>query len=284
LTVPDGSWILVIGGAALVFGVVGLAWVQSSSDLARYQRPASYGGSSMLWATFGATLPPFALIVWGAMLAASDPKLAKGLSSNPLAAIASLLPSWYPAPLLAAAALGLLSGAVLTMYSGGFAIQALGVRARRGLATLISAILVLAVAAALVFVVTDFGSLVRDLVITVAVPVAAWAGILSSEMMIRTRRFHADSLLAPGGLYPQVRWLNFVALIVISVIGFGLVTSGIPGLGWEGFLYGLVGIGAHDPIANSEAGVFVALLLGLLVPLIGGVPAIRKQERSPVPA
>jgi len=283
LTVPDGSWILVISGAALVFSVVGLAWVHSSSDLARYQRPASYGGSSMLWATFGATLPPFALIAWGAMLAASDPKLAKGLTTNPLAAIAGLLPAWYPAPLLAAAAIGLLSGAVLTMYSGGFALQALGVRTRRSLTTFVSAILVLATSAALIFVVTDFGSLLRDLVITVAVPVAAWAGIFASEMMIRTRRFHAASLLAPGGLYPQVRWLNFLALILISGIGFGLVTSSIPGLGWEGFLYGLVGIGPKDLWASSNAGVFVALLLGILVPLIGGVPAIRRQERSPIP-
>ena len=283
LTVPDGSWILVISGAAFVFSVVGLAWVHSSSDLARYQRPASYGGSSMLWATFGATLPPFALIAWGAMLAASDPALAKGLTSNPLAAIASLLPAWYPGPLLAAAGIGLLSGAVLTMYSGGFAIQALGVRARRGFATFVSAILVLAAAGALIFVVTDFGSLLRDLVVTIAVPVAAWAGIFAAEMMIRTRRFHAASLLAPGGLYPQVRWLNFLALIVISVIGLGLVTSGIPGLGWEGFLYGLLGIGPHDPLAASDAGVFVALLLGILVPLIGGVPGIRKQERSAIP-
>lgn len=283
LTVPDGSWILVISGAALVFSVVGLTWVHSSSDLARYQRPASYGGSSMLWATFGATLPPFALIAWGAMLAASDPALAKGLTSNPLAAIASLLPAWYPAPLLAAAALGLLSGAVLTMYSGGFALQALGVRARRSFTTFVSAILVLAAAGALIFVVTDFGSLLRDLVITVAVPVAAWAGIFAAEMMIRTRRFHGASLLTPGGLYPQVRWINFLALIVISAVGLGLVTSGIPALGWEGFLYGLLGIGPHDPLAGSDAGVFVALLLGILVPLITGVPAIRKQERSPAP-
>ncbi len=283
LTIPDGSWILVISGAALVFSVVGLAWVHSSSDLARYQRPASYGGSAMLWATFGATLPPFALTAWGAMLAASDPSLAKGLRSNPLAAIATLLPAWYPAPLLAAAALGLLSGAVLTMYSGGFALQALGVRARRSLTTFVSAILVLAAGGALTFVVTDFGSLLRDLVITVAVPVAAWAGIFAAEMMIRTRRFHSPSLLAPGGLYPQVRWVNFLALIVISAVGLGLVTSSIPWLGWEGFLYGVVGIGPRDLLAGSDAGVFVALLLGILVPLISGVPAIRKQERSTIP-
>ena len=282
LTVPDGSWILVIPGAALVFGVVGLAWVHSSSDLARYQRPGSSGGSSMLWATFGATLPPFLLIVWGAMLAASDPALGKQLMANPLAAIASLLPAWYPAPLLIAAALGLLSGAVLTMYSGGFALQALGLRMRRNLGTLLAAILVLAAAAALLFVVTDFSSLLRDLIITAAVPVAAWAGIFAAEMMIRTRRFHTPSLLAPGGIYPQLRPLNFLALIVISLIGLGLVSSSIPGLEWEGFLYSLVGIDSKNLLAGSDAGVFVALLLGILVPLVGGIPAIRRQERAAV--
>jgi hypothetical protein len=217
------------------------------------------------------------------MLAASDPALAKGLTTNPLAAIATLLPAWYPAPLLAAAALGLLSGAVLTMYSGGFALQALGLHVRRSIGTFVSAILVLATAGALLFVVTDFSSLVRDLVITVAVPVAAWAGIFASEMMIRTRRFHAASLLAPGGLYPQLRVLNFLALIVISAIGLGFVTSNIAGLQWEGFLFGPLGIGPHDLWATSNVGVFVALLLGILVPLIGGVPAIRKQERATLP-
>jgi purine-cytosine permease-like protein len=280
LTVPDGNWILVISGAALVFSVVGLAWVHSSSDLARYQRAGSSGAASMLWATFGATLPPFLLVVWGAMLAASDPSLGKRLTTNPLAAIASLLPAWYPAPLLAFAALGLLSGAVVTMYSGGFALQALGLTLRRNLGTLISSILVLAVSAALLFVVTDFSSLVRGLIITIAVPVAAWAGIFAAEMMIRTRRFHTPSLLAPGGIYPQLRPLNFLALVAISVIGLGLVSSSIPGLGWEGFLFGLAGIGPQSPLAASDVGVFVALLLGILVPLIGGIPSIRRQERA----
>ena len=126
LATGDGSWMLVLGGAVLVFSFVGLAWVQASSDIARYQRPASSGAASMLWATVGATLPPFVLIAWGAMLAASDPNLATGLASSPLPTIARLLPLWYPAPLLAAAGIGLLSGIVLTIYSGGFALQALG--------------------------------------------------------------------------------------------------------------------------------------------------------------
>ena len=83
LATGDGAWTLVIGGAVIVFSFVGLAWVQASSDLARYQRPSSSGAATMLWATLGAVLPPFALISWGAMLAASDPNLATGLAARP---------------------------------------------------------------------------------------------------------------------------------------------------------------------------------------------------------
>ena len=202
------------------------------------------------------------------------------MQTNPLAAIATLLPAWYPAPLLIAAALGLLSGAVLTIYSGGFALQAVGLTLRRSMSTLVGAVLVLVAAAALIFVVPDFSSVVSSLIITIAVPVAAWAGIFSAEMMIRTRRFHTHSLLARGGVYPQVRWPNLIALIVISVVGYGFVTSDLAGFGWEGFLFTAIGVVPGDPFGASNVGVFVALLLGLLVPLAGGIPAIRRQEAT----
>jgi purine-cytosine permease-like protein len=280
LETRDGSWLLVLGGAVTVFSLVGLAWVHSAGDLARYQRPESYGGAPMLWATFGATLPPFLLIAWGAMLAASDPTLAAALASDPLAAVASLLPGWYPLPLILAAGLGLLSGAIITVYSGGFALQAIGVRARRGVATLIAALLVAIAAVVLLLVVDDATALLTDLTTTIAVPVAAWAGIFAAETMIRTRTFDTRSLLAPGGVYPAVRWVNLVALVLVTVIGFGLSSGTLPWLSWQGFLFPLLGVPAADPIATTDIGVFVALLLGLLVPLVAGVPAIRRQERA----
>jgi NCS1 family nucleobase:cation symporter-1 len=204
--------------------------------------------------------------------------LARGLQTNPLAAIAGLLPAWYPIPLLAAAALGLLSGAVLTIYSSGFAVLALGLRLRRSMTTLVSAVLVLAAAAALLFLVPDFAAVARSLIITIAVPVAAWAGIFAAEMMIRTRRFHTASLLTPGGIYPQVRWLNLIGLVVISAISYGFVTSNVDGFRWEGFAFTAMGVGAADPFGASNVGVFIALLLGVLLPLAGGIGAIRRQE------
>ncbi len=44
LSIQDGPWILVLTGTVLVFSFVGLAWVNSGGDLARYQRSNSSGG------------------------------------------------------------------------------------------------------------------------------------------------------------------------------------------------------------------------------------------------
>jgi purine-cytosine permease-like protein len=234
----------------------------------------------MLWAAFGATLPAFLLVAWGGLLAASDSLIADGLATNPLYTIAALLPAWYPAPLIAALALGLLSGAILTVYSGGFAIQALGLRIRRSGATVVAGLLVLALAAALLLLVGDAQSLLRDVATTIAVPVAAWAGIFGAEIMIRRRGFDSDALLRRGGVYPSVRWANLLGLVVITAVGFGLTSAALPGLDWQGYLFPYLPIASGDPLVTSDVGVLVALVLGILLPLITAVPAIRRQERA----
>jgi purine-cytosine permease-like protein len=280
LATGDGSWVLVVSGAVIVFSVVGLAWVHTSSDLARYQRVEGSGAQSMLWATFGATLPPFLLISWGAMLSASDPDLARGLASAPLETIAHLLPLWYPAPLLVAAAVGLLSGAVLTIYSGGFALLALAPKLRRSVGTVIASVLAVAAAAGFVLLSADANSIVRDVATTLAVPVAAWAGIYAAEMMIRTRRFHTPSLLRSGGVYPQVRIVNVLLFLVLTVVGFGFSSATLNGLTWQGFLFPILGVKADDPWATSDVGVLVALVGAVVLTLVTGFPAIRRQEEE----
>ena len=284
LTIPDGPIILVMTGAVLVFSLVGLAWANSSSDLARYQGQGTSGPASMILATIGTTLPSFVLIGYGALLAASNSELASNIARDPMDALGRLLPVWYPVPFLAATALSLLSGVIVSMYSGGFALQAIGLRVRRSASTLIVGVLVIAIAVAVATSVTDFGGLFRDFATTVAVPVAAWAGIFAAETMIRNRRYHADSLLRRGGIYPDVNWPNLIALVVITAIGFGLSSATVPWLSWEGYLWSAVGVPPRGLLGASDLGVVVALLLGLVVPGIIGVRAIRRQEGAAPPA
>ena len=283
LTTPDGSWLLTITGAVLVFSVVGLAWANSGGDLARYQRTESSGAASMLWANFGATLPAFVLIGYGALLAASNESIASGFLSSPLDTLAGMLPSWYPVPLIAAACLSLLSGVVVTLYSGGFALQAIGVRLPRQWAVVIVAIVLGGLAFLQAFgVAGGINETFRDVATTLAVPTAAWAGIFAAEMMIRNRRFESTSLLTRGGIYPSIRWVNFVGFFAISAVGFGLTSAIVGWLSWQGFLFGALGIPLDSELAGSDLGVLVALGLGLILPIVAGIPAIRKQEAAEV--
>ena len=177
LSVPDGPWMLMASGAVLVFSVVGLAWANSSGDLARYQAKGTAGSAAVLFTAFGATIPAFALISWGAVLAASNPFVAEGLVDNPVDIIARMLPLWYPVPLVLAIALGLLAAAVLALYSGGFALLAVGIRAPRTVGVVIAVIVAAGATVALAVAVPDVTGLFRDVVTTLAVPVAAWAGL-----------------------------------------------------------------------------------------------------------
>jgi purine-cytosine permease-like protein len=283
LTTPDGPWILSVTAAVLVFSFVGLAWANSGADLARYQRPGSSGGGSMLLATFGATLPSFVIIGYGALLAASNEGIARGLATSPLDTLALILPSWYPVPLLAAAGLSLLSGVTITLYSGGFAFQAIGVRMSRQTGVLTAALLVAAVAALISFgIAGGVAELFRDLATTLAVPTAAWAGIFAAEMMIRKRGFESESLLARGGVYPNVQWVNLIGLLLISGIGLGLTSATVSWLGWQGYLFGPLGVPIGSDLAATDLGVLIALGLGLLVPILFGIPGIRRQEKARV--
>jgi purine-cytosine permease-like protein len=280
LSVPDGPWLLMASGAVLVFSVVGLAWANSSGDLARYQAKGTAGSAAVLFTAFGATIPAFALISWGALLAASNPFVAEGLVGNPVDIIARMLPLWYPVPLVLAVALGLLAAATLALYSGGFALLAAGIRTPRTVAVAIAVVLTGAATAALALLVPDITSLFRDVVTTVAVPVAAWAGIFGAETMIRTRRVHSPSLLTSGGVYPRVRWVNTVMLLVITGVGWGLTTATLAGLQWQGYGWSLLGVALDDPLAAADLGVAVALLLGLLTPIIAGIPALRALQTA----
>jgi purine-cytosine permease-like protein len=280
LTVGDGPWILVVTGVVLVFSFIGLVWVNSSGDLARYQRPSSSGAAAMLWAPFGATLPAFVLIAYGALLAASSPTISHGLAQDPLNTIAHMIPAWYPAPLIAATVLSLLSGVILSIYSGGFAVQAIGLRAPRAWSSALVGVLVFAVAILLSVSVVSVVPVFRDFATTIAVPVAAWAGIFTAEMIVRRRRFDSESLLRRGGVYPDVNWVNLAMLVLASAIGFGLTTATVTWLTWQGYLFSIFGVKLTSDLAGTDVGVLVALVFGLLITFITGVPNVRRQERS----
>ncbi|MCU1405783.1 MAG: hypothetical protein JWQ43_2086 [Glaciihabitans sp.] len=280
ITVPDGSWLLVITGAVLVFSFVGLAWANSTADLARYQRPGSSGAAALGFSILGAAVPSGILIGYGAILAASDPRLAAGFSNEPIGTLTGLLPGGYPWVVLAAAGLSLVSGVVVSVWSAGFALQSSGARLPRPVAVIVAGFALAILAGVFTLFSIDFTALFRDVATTLAVPVAAWLGIFVSDMLIRRQRLHTPSLLGRGGIYPTVRPVNVIMLVVSTVVGLGLVTATADGLGWVGYLFPLLDIPTTGLLANTDTGVIVALLLGLLTPIVAGIPVARRQDRA----
>ena len=278
LTIGDGPWVLVLTGAILVFSFVGLVWSTSAGDLARYQRPSGAGAGSMLTASFGNALPAFVLIAYGSLLAASDPALAFGFVVDPVATLTSIVPPWFLLPLIGAVGFGLLSGVILSVYSGGFALLAIAPPLRRELAVLVAGMLLAASAIALTVLAVDFAVIFRDVATTLAVPTAAWLGVFATEIMIRNRRFDTRSLVQRGGVYPDVNWVNLGVLVLASAIGYGYTTASAGWLSWQGYLLEVVGIPLRSELARADIGVLVALACALLLPIIVGVRTIRRQE------
>ncbi len=283
---PQGSGAAVLSGTALVLSFTGLAWAFSGGDVARYQRPGGSGAASVTATGLASVLPTVGLLGYGALLAASDPSLAEGLAGNPAAALADVLPSWYAVPLVLALVGSLLAGVVLVLYSAAFSVQALGLGVQRQSAVVFVGLLLAIAAVALILAVPDLRTSIDELVGTVAVPVAAWAGIFAGDLLLRGRALDTEDLLRVGGRYPAFVWGNVAALVALTVLGYGLRSAELAALSWQGYLQqplADLGIPALEALA-AGGGVIVALLLGLAWSLATASPRILRQQADAVGA
>ncbi len=280
VSAPFGEWILVVEGAVLVFSVLGLAWASAGGDLARYQRARSAGTATALWSGFGASLPMLVLVVFGALVVLARPAVGNGFQADPVKLLVDSTPTWFAFFVVAAIAVGLLSALVISLYSGGFAVQAVGIRLPRGVSVAALGVVTAAAAAGLASGVPDVRTLLLAYPTTLAVPVAAWAGIFLGDFLLRRRRIATDSLLRRGAVYPDWRWWNVAGLVVITVVGLGFMRAGATGLRWEGYLFALLGVDPHGTLAGSDLGVLIALVLGAGLGLLAGRQAVARQEAA----
>jgi purine-cytosine permease-like protein len=278
LTVPDAPWSIVLTGAVLVLSFGGLVWASSTADLASPRGAGGSAASTAFWATAGITLPSLVLVVYGALLAASDAELASQLTTDPFGALTSLVPGWFAVPLAAAVALPLLSGIVIVLHSGVYALQ--GVRGMPRGAAIAAITVLLALFGAVALAQSDFGGAIRDLATSIAVPIAAWAGIVSADTLLRSRPLDVAALARRGGVYADVRWANLIILAIATVVGFGLTSASVGWLSWQGYLFTSIGLTEGDTMSRSDIGVLVALILGVLVALVTGVASVRRQEQA----
>jgi purine-cytosine permease-like protein len=284
--IPSGSAEAVIGALVFVMTGFGLGWVNAAADYSRYLPRRSSSRGVIWWTTFGSSIAPIFLLIFGLLLAGSSKSLSTAIGADPIGALASLLPTWFLVPFAIAAVLGLIGGSVLDIYSSGLALLTLGVRLPRYQAALIDGTLMTLGSIYVVFFTNNFIGQFQGFLITLGVPIAAWCGVMLADILLRHRDYAEPELYTPAGRYGNIRWLPVLTVVAATVIGWGLVTNGLASwLTWQGYLLGPFGLGGKTgPWAFANLGVLIALAIGFVVTFAFSRSTIRAQEAAPLPA
>ncbi|WP_243062564.1 cytosine permease [Humibacter sp. RRB41] len=281
--IPSGDLPQLIGGFVFMMTGFGLGWVQAAADYSRYLPRKSSSRGVTGWTTFGASLAPVILVVFGLMLAGSSKGLADAIGSDPIGALTTILPTWFLIPFFIVAVLGLIGGAVLDIYSSGIALLSAGLRIPRPAAALIDGVIMIIGAIYIVFFAPDFIGPFQGFLITLGVPIAAWCGIFLADMTLRRTSYSDRDLFTSHGRYGSWNWLAIALLVIGTAVGWGLVTNpyGLDWLNWQGYLLGPFGLGGRSGIwGGANLGVLVALVVGYLGVVLFGRARVRTQEAA----
>lgn len=279
MAIPAAAPGPVIGALVLLMTGFGLGWVNAAADYSRYLPRTARAGGVIGWTTFGGAIAPVILVIFGLLIAGSSKKLSDAIAGDPIGALTTLLPVWFLIPFAIVAILGLIGGAVLDIYSSGLALLSAGLKIPRPVAAGIDGVIMVIGAIAVVFFAKDFIGPFQGFLITLGVPIAAWAGVFLADILLRKKNYADAELYTPAGRYGSVNWLAIALIVVGTAIGWGFVlaTSTVPWLTWQGYLLGLVG-GKDGAWAYANLGVLFALVIGFVGTLIGGRARIRRQE------
>jgi NCS1 family nucleobase:cation symporter-1 len=289
---PNAGTTAVVGALVMVMTGFGISWVNAAADYSRYlPRNASTGGV-VGWSTFGASLPVVVLIVYGILLSASDADFAAAVSADPIGALTAILPTWFLVPFAIVAVGGLVSGAVLDIYSSGLTLLAIGLPTPRWVAAAIDGALMILGTIYVVWIADNFLGAFQAFLITLGVPMAAWCGIFLADLFLRRRDYEEAKLFDPSlaGGYRVVRWDSVGLIALATFVGWGLVIDSLDAtdvLNWLGYLLGPFGLGGREgDWAFSALGVLAALVIGFVGYLLLGRSTVRAQEQhqAPVPA
>jgi purine-cytosine permease-like protein len=238
------------------------------------------------WTTFGASLAPLLLLVFGLLLAGSSAKLSAGIAADPIGALTTILPTWFLVPFAVVAVLGLVGGAVLDIYSSGLALLSAGIKIPRYVAAFVDGVLMIAGSIYIVFFADDFLGQFMGFLTTLGVPIAAWCGIMLADLALRRRDYDEGDLYRPTGRYGDVPPVPLLVTVAATALGWGLVTNSAAGwLDWQGYLLDPFGLGGKSGSwAYANLGVLAALVLGFLGTLALSRTRVRAQEaQAPSP-
>lgn len=274
----SGSWLRALGASVVIFAIFGLAWSSASSDYASGLPVNVRGWKVAGWSLLSmgivpALLATLALMAFGTL---TDSDFAS--SFNGLVAGSSL--SFLAVIVQISLVLSLVTTIAMSLRSSSMSFESIQLKFKPSIATPIIASL------AVVMTVLGFSYLgangfwfnLQGYALVLAVPVAAWSGIFVSDVLIRRIAYHEVSLSRSYGFYKSINLTNTIGWTVAVAIGWGLLKSNLVEFGWLGFL---ADYSTNAEFwAQSNFGIVISFALGLLLPVAGGIPRIKMQERE----
>lgn len=254
LSLPSGSWLTgFLPAVSVIAAGTGISWAIAGADYSRYQSTESSDKSIFAAVVGGACLPLILLMFTGILLSVQLPDLAS--AANPIALIGSVLPKWMAIPYLLAATAGIVTIAVLSLYSASLNLLTLGVKVKQSLAVSIDAVVILGIAIYVLFISGDFMGPFISFLVFCGVFLAAWEAIFILDYA-KVRRHHGYDGNALYGLNGQNRGVRKVPLFCwfLGALCGLLVTK-------TGFIDGPL---AKGLFADSSLGLFVSFLVSLI--------------------
>ena len=246
---PSGNWITgFLPAVSIIAAGTGISWAIAGADYSRDQSPSSSHSRIFGSVVGGAALPLLLLILTGILLTAQLPDLAA--EENPIAAIGGLLPSWMAVPYLAAAVAGIVTIAVLSLYSASLNLLSMGIKLKQRTAVALDGVIVLAIAIYVLFVSGDFLGPFISFLVFCGLFLASWAAIFITDYYCKHKTAGYDEVSLYGDT--GVIWPTFLCWLGGSVAGL-LVTN-------TGFINGPFATGVFE---NSSLGLFVSFLVSM---------------------
>jgi purine-cytosine permease-like protein len=182
-------------GAALLAALIGgisviasgpLSW-GTGADYARYLPAATRPRDVIFWVTLGGFVPSV-LLGWLGVLAGTCLDM-----TDPQAAFAGILPRWFYPVFLLIIMFGSISNNVLTAYSSGLALQAVGIKASRAVTVFFDGVVGVALSVYALFV-SDFIDALSNVLALSVVLLGPSLAIYATDILLRRNRYDGLAL------------------------------------------------------------------------------------------
>jgi purine-cytosine permease-like protein len=217
----------------------------------------------MGWTALGGFVPAVALGIIGVVAGTSVDM------TDPQTSLRDIVPGWFYPVFLAVVVVGSITTNVLTTYSSGLCLQALGVRLRRSQSVLIDGVIGGAITYYALFVADDFlTTLSRWLELSVAV-LGPLVAVYATDIVLRRNRYDGLGLNdeSPSSPYWYTSGFRFAGATALVL---GIVSAGLclHTASWEG------------PVAAALGGADLSVLAGPAVAAIAYTVLVRATSRT----